>query len=159
MMLLLTFYIFLFVCVVVFYLFLLRRRHKKMERQLGALQTKHEDYVRETMEEHLSEKNKLIQKLSWDDNVKLTEEDWKIIEKTVLSTSYQFKEILQTHKLSWIEYQVCLLIKLDVKPSRIALLVNRSKENITSIRRRLSQKVLHCEKGNPTLWDEYIQTL
>lgn len=73
-----------------------------------------------------------------------------------------FNTTLQSGRyMSDLEWKVTMLIKLEFKPADIARCVHRSKETISSVRRRLFQKVFSAEKGKPSPkdWDEYIRSL
>jgi tetratricopeptide (TPR) repeat protein len=70
-----------------------------------------------------------------------------------------FKErLLEICKVSDIEYRVCLLIKIGIRPTKISQLVIRSKESVSSIRRRLSNKAA-TEHGTPEEWDDIVRSL
>ena len=80
---------------------------------------------------------------------KLTEEEWIQLEETVNNAYPRFIQRLnELHPLSIKEQRVCLLIKADVPPSRIADLVYSTKQGISSLRERLYKK-LTGEKGKP----------
>lgn len=57
------------------------------------------------------------------------------------------------------EYQVSLLLKAEISPSDIAKLLAKSNGAISSIRRRLVEKVFNQEKASPKSWDEFIRML
>ena len=52
-----------------------------------------------------------------------------------------------------------MLIKLELIPKDIALLLCKSKEAVSSIRRRLCQRILNSDKPSPKSWDEYVKSL
>lgn len=89
----------------------------------------------------------------------LSSNNWKELEKAINETYEGFTENL--HKLCVLnehEYRICLLIKINTSPTDIAKLTTRSKEAITSTRRRLYEKVF-CKEGHPKDWDEFIFSL
>lgn len=89
----------------------------------------------------------------------LTEEDWQSLHKVVNGAFSNFEEKLRgLVSLNEQEYRICLLTKIDVKPVHIAQLTARSREAITSSRRRLYQKATNT-KGKPQDWDEIVRLL
>ena len=56
------------------------------------------------------------------------------------------------------EYHVCLLLKIGVKPSDIALLTAHSRESVTASRRRLYEKAMK-KSGKPSDWDALVTVL
>lgn len=91
----------------------------------------------------------------------LTTKDWRDIEAEVIKEYPKFKKELNSlsYRLTEQEYQVSLLLKLGIAPSDIALLICKARESVTSIRRRLYNKVFDDVKGKPEYWDRFIQTL
>lgn len=102
-----------------------------------------------------------IQFVLRDESKVLNDEDWQNIETEVLSEYPNFRSELNTlsYKLTEQEYRVSLLIKLNIGPTDIATLICKTKETVTSIRRRLYNKVFNDTKGKPDYWDRYIRTL
>lgn len=85
-----------------------------------------------------------------------TDDDWVRFQTMIDSLSDGFSHrLLSAHKLSEQELRVCLLIKVQFKPSEIALLTAHSKEAITSTRRRLYKKMTGLD-GVPEMLDELI---
>lgn len=81
------------------------------------------------------------------------------LEKCIETISPDFySKIHSLHKVSPLEYNVCLLIKARFSPTEISALLCKSKSGISSIRSRLFQKVFD-KKGGPTDWDEFILSL
>lgn len=90
-----------------------------------------------------------------DDN--LSAEDWQTLTAAIDSTYSQFTHRLKDlYPVSEVELQVCLLLKIGISSTRIAQLVLRSKQAVTSIRKRLYKKVLGQE-GTPDEWDKFIR--
>ena len=90
---------------------------------------------------------------------RLSGNDWKELEETIDSLYEGFTEKLRNlYNLNEQEYSVCLLIKINIPPIDIAKLTNRSKEAISSTRRRLYKKVFGT-KGSPKDWDDIILSL
>lgn len=53
---------------------------------------------------------------------------------------------------------VCLLLKIELKPIYIALLTNRERNTISSIRKRLYKRAFGKDV-EPKKWDEFIRSL
>ena len=89
----------------------------------------------------------------------LTDSEWFKLDEAVNKISPNFsKKVHDLCKMSEHEYRVCLLIKVGITPTNIALLTHHSKEAITSVRRRLYYKAFG-EKASPSEWDKVIRSL
>ena len=89
----------------------------------------------------------------------LTDSEWFELDEAVNKISPNFsKKVHDLCKMSEHEYRVCLLIKVGITPTNIALLTHHSKEAITSVRRRLYYKAFG-EKASPSEWDKVIRSL
>ena len=89
----------------------------------------------------------------------ITDDDWKELEQAVNSVYPSFTGTLEKHcNINTYELKVCLLRKIDVSPTKTAIIMNKSKQAINSIRERLHQKALG-QKGTPAQWDDYLQSL
>ncbi|MDO4984546.1 MAG: hypothetical protein Q4E48_02515 [Prevotella sp.] len=89
----------------------------------------------------------------------ITDDDWKELEQAVNSVYPSFTGTLEKHcNINTCELKVCLLRKIDVSPTKTAIIMNKSKQAINSIRERLHQKALG-QKGTPAQWDDYLQSL
>ena len=87
----------------------------------------------------------------------LSAEEWQTLTAAIDSTYSQFTHRLKDlYPVSEVELQVCLLLKIGISSTRIAQLVLRSKQAVTSIRKRLYKKVLGQE-GAPDEWDKFIR--
>ena len=87
----------------------------------------------------------------------LSAEDWQTLTAAIDSTYLQFTHRLKDlYPVSEVELQVCLLLKIGISSTRIAQFVLRSKQAVTSIRKRLYKKVLGQE-GTPDEWDKFIR--
>lgn len=87
----------------------------------------------------------------------LSAEDWQTLTAAIDSTYSQFIHRLKDlYPVSDVELQVCLLLKIGISSTRIAQLVLRSKQAVTSIRKRLYKKVFG-QKGTPDEWDKFIR--
>lgn len=88
---------------------------------------------------------------------KILEEDWSELISAIDNTYRNFTQRLKDlYPMNEVEIQVCLLLKIDMPFKRIALLVLRSKQAVTSIRKRLYKKVFGRE-GTPDDWDRFIR--
>ena len=151
--------------------FLLQRNYRQRQQiikfRLEKLQQWRLEYMRkseqvridETESEAKSEIYSVLRgKLETADSV-MSSDEWSEIEKTILLLYPDFRNrLFELCKLSTHEYHVCLLLKISMKPSEIALLTSHSNEAISSTRRRLYARV-YGKKGTPKEWDEVIKTL
>ena len=144
----------------------LRMNKKRVEQELRQIQQEHQampEPVRKAMntvedEFHGSDFYlSLRKKISNGDG--LSKDDWNEIEERFKSVYPRFSSTLLTlHEMSQVEYQVCLLLKLNVTPKEIADVLYKDKSSISSIRSRLYQKVFG-KKGTSKEWDEFILSL
>ena len=85
--------------------------------------------------------------------------DWHCLYELFCFKLPHFEQSLrELSSLSDTEWRVCMLLKLGFSPSNIAVLMNKSAEAISSIRRRLFYKVFQ-KKGRASDWDKFIETL
>lgn len=86
--------------------------------------------------------------------------EWRSLDDTLQQVYPQFREtLLSCHHLTDIEYRLSLLVKAEFLPKEMAALLCRSREAISSTRRRLSKRVLGEERPSPQQWDEHILSL
>ena len=89
----------------------------------------------------------------------ITDADWQELEHAINNVYPRFTERLEKLcAISITERQICLLRKINITPIKIATLLNKSKQSVSSTRERLYEKSFGL-KGTPTQWDEYIQSL
>ena len=89
----------------------------------------------------------------------LKEDDWLTIEGQIKKVYPGFSSQLRNlHAMSELEYQVCLLIKLRVSPSDMAVVLARDASTISTVRSRLYKKVFD-RKGGARDWDEFILSI
>ena len=92
-------------------------------------------------------------------NYKMDKAKWNLLEKTVTEIYQGFTEKLNSvYKLSCYELQVSLLIKANIQPVDIANLTNHTKPSVSLVRRRLYEKFFN-KKGEPKMWDDFINSL
>ena len=86
-------------------------------------------------------------------------EAWKELEQQLNIVYPRFSSTLYgLYNFSPTEYQLCLLLKIRTAPAEIALVLNKDKSTISSIRKRLYKKVFDKE-GTGKDWDEFILSL
>ena len=91
--------------------------------------------------------------------VALKEQDWDEIEKFLKQVYPGFTSKLRSlYRMSELEYQVCLLIKLRIAPKDIANVLFRDVSTISTVRSRLYKKVFG-QKGGTKEWDEFILSI
>lgn len=104
-----------------------------------------------------SEIYKKFYRAAEDENEKIQDEDWRELACAVDEAYNQFtKRLYELYPIKDIELQVCLLLKIGLtKKTQIATITIRSKQAITSIRKRLNSKVFNRE-DSPEQWDNFI---
>lgn len=99
----------------------------------------------------------LRSKIETGGNLKLSE--WREIEHHLKVVYPNFApSLFSLHALSSTEWQVCMLLKLRIKPADIAVVLKKEKSSISSIRSRLYRKVFD-KPGTGKDWDEFVLTL
>lgn len=89
----------------------------------------------------------------------VTMADWAALHQAFTRHYPKFEQRLkQLHPLSEIEWQVCMLLRLDFPPTDIATFTLRSQATISTIRSRLYSKFF-MTKGSPSDWDSFIHKL
>ena len=90
------------------------------------------------------------------ENKILSAEDWEKIEDFFKANNPDFVSILLSlHTFTTIEWHVTLLVKLGFNPKSIGVLIPTSQSSVSSIRRRLFEKIFK-KKGNSSDWDDFI---
>lgn len=86
--------------------------------------------------------------------------DWKELATLIDSEIPNFREKLQTdsHQLSDAEYDICMLVKIQIPSSDIARLKQCTPSNVTYMRKRLF-RALFSKTGKAEEMDEYIMSL
>ncbi|MBQ3878238.1 MAG: hypothetical protein II792_08230 [Prevotella sp.] len=104
-------------------------------------------------------RQRIEQLLSDSHHPSMTDEDWIILKATIEKSHPGFVERLQSfHRFSPHEMHVNLLLKIGLTPAEIAQLTAHAKQSVSSARARLYEKVFG-QKGTPSQWDEFIQSL
>ena len=85
--------------------------------------------------------------------------EWSAVEQHLKPVYPNFiSRLYNLHNLSTHEYQVCLLLKLNIPPTQIANVLCKEVSSISSTRSRLYGKVFG-KKGSSKDWDAFIATL
>jgi hypothetical protein len=91
--------------------------------------------------------------------LKITLTDWQELEQAINTVYPRFTERLEKLcDISATERQICLLRKINITPAKVATLLNKSKQAVSSTRERLYEKSFG-QKGSPSQWDDYLQSL
>lgn len=92
-----------------------------------------------------------------DSNLRILDADWLSLQEALDLTYDNFTERLRYlySNLSSIELRICCLIKISIRVTDMAILLNRSKSSISSARSRLYFK-LTGEDGTPNDLDQFI---
>ena len=85
--------------------------------------------------------------------------DWEILRIKIDHCYKDFTARLRAiYPVSDIEMKICLLLKIGIGVTGIALLTGRTKSTIVSARKKLYEKT-HGEVGKPEQWDSFILSL
>jgi hypothetical protein len=143
-----------------------RRRRQQLQLQLQQIQEVQQErpqVVRQAIESvetayFASDEYQALQRRIATGDI-LKEEDWLTIESQIKKVFPGFSSQLRNlHAMSDLEYQVCLLIKLRVAPSDMAVVLARDASTISTVRSRLYKKVFG-RKGGAREWDEFILSI
>lgn len=95
---------------------------------------------------------------SWSTKTKITENDWKELIEKVNATYDNFTLRLTEFypNITEQELRVSILLKIGIKPTGIGEIIAKSKQNITSIRKKLYKRT-HNEEGGSEDWDNFIR--
>ena len=89
----------------------------------------------------------------------VTQEEWDNLDKAVNDYFIDFKlKLYRICKLSDLEYQICLLLKIELSLADIAVLVHREPSTITMSRKRLYKKLFQKE-GKAEELDSFIRSI
>ena len=116
-----------------------------------ALNTVEEDYLRSDF--YLSLKKRIAA------GERLRKADWDAIDTQINSVYPSFSNrLMSLYSMSPVEYQMCLLLKINATPSEIAKVLCKDASSISTMRSRLYNKVFG-RKGSGREWDEFIRSL
>ena len=89
----------------------------------------------------------------------LHDDEWDKLSEAINEIYPHFrKNLYNYYQLSNVEYHTCLLIKAGYTPKEISILSNCSIKTVSSIRKRLLDKVFKIN-DSPSRWDEFIRAL
>lgn len=89
----------------------------------------------------------------------LSAEEWQELDSAINGFVNNFRDRLyDTCNINELEYNICMLIKIDVKMKDIAMLVGRTSSAITMSRKRLHEKVFG-KAGHAADFDSFIKSL
>lgn len=143
-----------------------RRRRQQLQLQLQQIQEVQQErpqVVRQAIESvetayFASDEYQALQRRIATGDI-LKEDDWLTIESQIKKVFPGFSSQLRNlHAMSELEYQVCLLIKLRIAPSDMAIVLARDASTISTVRSRLYKKVFG-RKGGAKEWDEFILSI
>ena len=147
-----------------------RRRYKRqlVQSSMGKTDLLRYSYEQKTEQQKLSEREQvagstiyaaILSHLGKAGDVPLSDDEWQQLHQTVNAVYPNFREKLTSlTPMNNFEYQVCLLLKIGVKPSEIASLTAHSRESVTASRRRLYEKAMK-KSGKPSDWDALVTIL
>lgn len=154
------------VCLILYYLRRLSRHKRQVEQQLAQIteeQAARPPIVAKAFkqaEEDFFQSDyfcRLRQRIAAGETLK--PEDWDEMEREIRPVYPDFARRLSgLCKMSDVEHQVCLLIKLRFSPSEMAGVLCKDISTVSSIRSRLYKKVFQ-QKGRAKEWDEFILSL
>lgn len=133
----------------------------KVNRQQSVTEKNAENHTEETQQEqpfiHSDYYLALRQRLY--EGPTLKQDEWEELEAQMKSACPQFfRRLAEMGQLSEVELRVCMLTKLGIPPSAIAIHTCREYSSISSIRSRLYYK-LFGKKGGAKQLDDYIRNL
>ena len=148
----------------------LRRRYQRqlVLSSMGKTDLLRYTYEQKTEQQKLSERERVFaspiyaaiqshQKSSG--NAALNDDEWEQLHQTVNAIYPNFREkLMSLTAMNDHEYHVCLLLKIGIKPSDMAMLTAHSRESVTASRRRLYEKAMK-KTGKPSDWDVLVTLL
>lgn len=131
----------------------LRERLERENRSLKAVRTQKEKFLRVEILKRSHVYNQFHRTEVW----KPTPEDWELLFRAVDDAyenySFALNESIQGMNLR--ERQLCYLLKIEIKPSIIAMLFNQSQTNISMMRKRLHERATGMSSSAKE-FDKYI---
>ena len=106
------------------------------------------------------QKSDIYRKFHNEGGFRATDNDWKELESLINHTFPQFSKQLHLllPKMTDIEFNVCCLVKINVPATNMAIIINRSRQSVTMIRKRLYNKI-YGESGSTKDFDDFIINL
>ena len=148
----------------------LRRRYQRqlVLSSMGKTDLLRYTYEQKTEQQKLSERERVFASpiytsiqshLRSSDNAALNDDEWEQLHQTVNAIYPNFREkLMSLTAMNDHEYHVCLLLKIGIKPSDMAMLTAHSRESVTASRRRLYEKAMN-KTGKPSDWDVLVTLL
>lgn len=91
--------------------------------------------------------------------ISVSEEEWHELNAMIKTYYPNLYLVLKVNNvLSQVEWRVTILTKIGIPPSKIGILINRSKNSVSSIRTRLNKK-LNGGSGSSKDWDAFVRSL
>lgn len=149
---------------IVCYIYLLEHSRSHLKLQIRNLQQIIDlSYIRPTYVENDLFSSDIYKKFKEQSSLNYThldKKDWELLEETILIYYHNFNEkVGKQTSLNSNEYKISLLLKCKFKPTEISKLICQSKENVTSVRRRLCQKHIDSKAATPQKWDQFINKI
>lgn len=92
-------------------------------------------------------------------NYRMKDADWAELAETINYSYPHFTTKLnELYRFKPAEYNLCLLLKAEIQLSQISILLVTSKQNVSSMRKRLYKKVLKGDEA-PECWDRFVRCL
>lgn len=148
------------------YVVRLRRHKHEVERKLAEIEEANRlrpepvaNAMREVETDFFNSDYYVSLRHSVDSGANFKPSDWTEIERQLKIVYPNFAtSLFCLYNLSATEWQVCMLLKLRIKPADIALVLKKDKSSISSIRSRLYKKVFD-KPGSGKDWDEFVMSL
>lgn len=92
-------------------------------------------------------------------NYRMKDIDWSDLAEAIDYSYPNFTTKLnELYRFKTAEYNLCLLLKAEIQLSQISNLLVTSKQNVSSMRKRLYKKVLKGDEA-PECWDRFVRCL
>ena len=148
------------------YVMRLRRHKREMERKLAEIEETNQlrpepvaKAMKEVEADFFQSDYYSVLRGRIDAGENLKSDDWRELERQLKIVYPNFaSSLFGLHDLSSTEWQVCMLLKLRMKPTDIASVLKKEKSSISNIRTRLYKKVFD-KSGTGKDWDEFILSL
>ena len=90
---------------------------------------------------------------------KINENDWEELYKLFNNRLPAFEQLLKReHEMNDTDWRICMLLKLDFQVSSIAVILNKSRTQISNENNKLAKKFLGEDKGSRD-WVNYVKNL
>jgi len=147
------------------YGWLMRRKKKEIEQRLHEIEQRNlltpkkvADAQTEVAADFFNSDYYVALRQHIQDTGRLAPDDWQQMEEALRPIYPDFATTLRSFRLSDVEFQVSLLLKLRIPLKDISTVMCKDASTISSIRSRLYQKVFQ-KKGGSRDWDDFIATL